>query len=285
MSNLHILSLGAGVQSTALYLMFMEGLIRPQIDYAIFADTMEEPQAVYRHLKWLKGLGGPPILVRSAGKLGDDLVNGRNSTGGRFASIPAFTTKDGGVEVGITRRQCSKEYKTEVIDRCIRRDILKLQPQKRIPRGTRVYRYIGMSFDEMGRASRVTEIFKKNAPWSTPVFPLIERFMTRANCLDWLSGRVPHETPRSACTFCPYHNDHEWDRLKREDPEGWARAVEVDTALRAEGSVVNRDMDQVLYLHRSCKPLGLVQLDITPDPRKMQTVMNFASECMGMCGV
>jgi hypothetical protein len=109
--------------------------------------------------------------------------------------------------------------------------------------------------------------------------------MTRANCVTWLAGRVPHETPRSACVFCPYHSDHEWNRLKTEDPAAWARAVEVDEALRAQGSVVNRDMDQVLYLHRSCKPLELVQLDTRPNPRAAQTAINFAAECMGMCGV
>lgn len=265
--------------------MFMQGVIPVKLDAAIFADTQEEPEAVYRHLEWLQSLNGPPILVRSVGKLGDNLVNGRNSTGGRFASIPAFTTKDGGTTVGITRRQCSKEYKTEVIDRTIRRDVLGLQPRQRTPRSVTVHQYIGMSFDEMGRASRVSAIFKREKKAHVVHFPLIERFMTRANCVTWLAGQVPHETPRSACTFCPYHSDHEWDRLKREDPRGWARAIEVDEALRLQGSVVNRDMDQVLFLHRSCQPLELVQLDTTPDPRKAQTTMNFAAECMGMCGV
>jgi hypothetical protein len=34
-----VLNLGAGVQSTALYLMYVKGEIQPQIDCAIFADT------------------------------------------------------------------------------------------------------------------------------------------------------------------------------------------------------------------------------------------------------
>lgn len=295
MADYHVLSLGAGVQSTTLYLMFMEGILTPQIDCAIFADTQEEPAAVYRHLDWLISLNGPKILVRTVGKLGDDLINGRNSLGGQkrkrtvhessFASIPAFTTADGGSSVGITRRQCSREYKTDVIDRTIRREVVGLQPRQRVPRGTKVYQYIGMSFDEMGRASRVKKVFEARAKWSVPVFPLIDKFMTRANCINWLAGRIPHETPRSACVFCPYHSDHEWDRLRTEDPDGWARAVEVDHALRRDVSVDNRDMSQVMYLHRSCKPLDLVQLDTTPDPRKAQTTINFAAECMGMCGV
>lgn len=53
----------------------------------IFADTQEEPESVYRHLEWLKSLGGPPILIDTAGKLGDDLIHGKNSTGQRFTSI------------------------------------------------------------------------------------------------------------------------------------------------------------------------------------------------------
>ena len=73
MREVHVLNLGAGVQSTALYLMAMEKSV-PAIGCAIFADTGEEPQAVYRHLAWLQSLQGPPILVRDAGsRLGDDL--------------------------------------------------------------------------------------------------------------------------------------------------------------------------------------------------------------------
>lgn len=280
----HILSLGAGVQSTALYLMFMEGIIPVTLDAAVFADTQEEPEGVYRHLSWLQSIGGPTIMVRTVGKLGSDLVNGRNCTGGRVASIPAFTLDAEG-SAGIGRRQCSKEYKTEVIDRAIRREILGLQPRQRVPKGVKVFQYIGMSLDEMGRASRVKAIFQKRAKWSEPVFPLIDRFMTRANCLTWLSDRVPHETPRSACGFCPYHSDYEWDRIKREDPASWARAIEVDESLRDPSAVVGRGRRSAAFLHRSCKPLELVQLDITPNPRAAQSTMNFAAECMGMCGV
>jgi hypothetical protein len=102
MKELHVLSLGAGVQSTTLYLMFMRGVLTPQIDCAIFADTGEEPTPVYRHLDWLLSLGGPQILVRSVGRLGNDLQFGRNSTGQRFASIPAYTTDVPGLPKAIT---------------------------------------------------------------------------------------------------------------------------------------------------------------------------------------
>ena len=55
----HILNLGAGVQSTTLYLMACRGEFR--CDVAIFADTGDEPKAVYEHLEWLKSLEGDII--------------------------------------------------------------------------------------------------------------------------------------------------------------------------------------------------------------------------------
>lgn len=284
MSEFNVLNLGAGVQSTALYLKFLRGELKVKLDVAIFADTQDEPSAVYRHLEWLKSLGGPPILVGTAGKLSDDLVKGRNSTGGRFASIPAFTTADEGVNVGITRRQCSKEYKTEVIGKVLRREVLGLQPG-RAPRGVKVNQFIGISLDEAGRAARM----ERNVPapkYLKRRYALIENNETRSSCVAYLSDKVPHETPRSACKFCPYHSDHEWQRQKNETPEEFADSVRVDHSLREAGSVVNRQMDQQMFLHRSCKPLELVQLDPkAPSQRQVQTAMNFAGECEGVCGV
>jgi hypothetical protein len=42
----HILNLGAGVQSTALFLMFVKGELDEKLDYAVFADTQGEPESV-----------------------------------------------------------------------------------------------------------------------------------------------------------------------------------------------------------------------------------------------
>jgi len=45
MREYHILNLGAGVQSTALYLMDLDLELEHQFDCAIFADTGDEPAA------------------------------------------------------------------------------------------------------------------------------------------------------------------------------------------------------------------------------------------------
>lgn len=320
----HILNLGAGVQSTTLYLMFLRGQITPQINCAIFADTQDEPGAeqrasglpdpegsVYSHLDWLISLGGPPILIRTKGQLSANLMRGENSTGQRFASIPAYTLAPGSDKEGQTRRQCSMEYKIEVINRTIRREICGSKPGRMIAKDIEVVQYIGISEDEAGRAVRVMRnavpkaakaraekwgyqdllAYFSGRRWRFS-FPLIDNGVTRQDCQTFLGSVVPHVTPRSACTFCPFHDDVEWDRLQREDPIGFARAVLVDNALRIPGNIVNRNMDQSMFLHRSCKPLTQITFDTTPDPRKAAALAqgrlfqsNFAADCLGVCGI
>lgn len=291
MREYHVLNLGAGVQSTCLFLLAREPDADLHFDVAIFADTQEEPRAVYDHLNWLRSLGDPPVWVRTAEKLGDDLMHGRNSTGQRFVSIPCFTAEDHEARLhcgnspqpapkhGILRRQCTKEYKIEVVEKAIRRELVGLKPRQRMPKDVRVYQYFGITTDEKQRAERAVKRFEA-IPWAVPKYPFIERGWSRQDCLDWLKDKVPHPVPRSACVFCPYRSNKEWVHLKETDPEGWARAVEIDNALRTEGTVCNRNMDQKMYLHRSCLPLEVIDFGAT-----YTLFRPTLSECEGMCGV
>jgi hypothetical protein len=215
--------------------------------------------------------------------LGDDLKVGTNGHGGRFASIPAFTMAPDDKREGRLKRQCTSEYKTEVIERTIRREVIGLAPRQRVPRDVTVLQHVGISLDEAGRAMRMQR--RDHPAWLSFTFPLIDIRMTREECRTWLAehGGLPHQTPRSACVFCPMHNDAEWLNVKA-SPEDWARAVEIDEALRIPGNVVNRKMDKPMYLHRSCRPLVEVEFRVPTDPRE-QLNLEFGAECMGVCGV
>jgi hypothetical protein len=284
--------------------MAHEGLI-PPIDHAVFADTQEEPKEVYEHLAWLRTVPEPvPLLhVASIGRLGDDLLAGCNAAGGRkktpgadgtirFASIPAYTAPHhehrppGKVKEGITRRQCTREYKVEVVEWVIRRTILGVKPRRRVPVGTMVEQVFGISLDEKDRRCNIMKRFN-DRPWSRPSFPLIDLKMTRWDCLDWLKDRVPHQTPRSACVFCPFKRDTEW-LITKSHPKDWARAVEIDRALRPQGTVANRGLTQALYLHRQCIPLEMVDLEAgAAREREKQALPLFTVYGCGegMCGV
>ena len=183
--------------------MFLDGEFAEWIDHAVFADTQEEPDSVYDHLDWLKSLGGPPILTDTAGKLGDDLVNGMNSTGQRFASIPAFTSLVPGKTGGMLRRQCTAGYKINVAEPIIRRQIVGLQYRQRMPKGVKVVQYFGLSFDEHRRVSKVKNRFVGH-PWAEGRFPLYDREMTRSDCVAYLKGRsIPHEVPPERLRLLP----------------------------------------------------------------------------------
>ena len=279
MTEYHVLNLGAGVQSTALHLLTRDPDPPVRFDLAVFADTGEEPAAVYAHLEYLRSLGTPEIWVRSAGRLGDDLVHGRNSTGQRFVSIPAFT-KDGNGRVGMVRRQCRAEYKIAVVNRTLRRELLGLKPRQRIPAGVVLHQYFGISTDEAGRAERAKKRFE-GVRHTVPHWPLIEMCWSRRDCEAYLTDKLPHETPKSSCVFCPYKTNQNWRLLKQTDPDGWARAVEVDAALRDEASVCRRGFRYELFVHRSCVPLGVVDFDgLAPNTLDPMTT----GECHGMCG-
>jgi hypothetical protein len=274
----HVLLLGAGVQSTAVFLLMREGGIKvPESLVAIFADTQEEPAAVYKHVDWLRSLEWPAIWVRTAGRLGDALLGARTMKKGS-TSIPAYTRTAGAAErTGVVRRNCTNDFKIEVIDGAIRSELLGLKHHQRRPREVVVHQYFGISRDEARRAVSI----QKRADEEKFVvhFPLLEMGWTRGDCMRFLAHRVPHPVPRSACVFCPFRNDREWQELKQSDPEGWGRAVAIDRALRTEGTAVKRGMRDEMYLHWSVRPLEEVRFDA------QAAFPGFSKECDGMCGV
>jgi hypothetical protein len=290
MTEHHFLNLGAGVQSTALYLMSIDGDEPevPRFDAAIFADTQEEPDEVYRHLEWLESQGGPPIIRTTAGKLGDALdrgsdANGNTRTdGGHYISIPAFTLHPVTKQYGTIQRQCTKDFKIVPIEKLIRKRC-GAAPGRPISKHIIVHQYMGLSFDEPKRVIRVKQRFlAKPSNWKVH-FPLWEMQFDRGDCKAYLRNRMPYEVPRSACVFCPFKRDDEWRRLKEKDPAGWDRAVEVDKVCRT-----GTGLDAHRFLHRSCQPLD--EVDLRPADEKsgqmnmFRHLRGFQDECEGYCG-
>lgn len=288
---LRILNLGAGVQSTTLYLWAIDGELK--IDRAIFADTGDEPEAVYRHLDYLAGLNGPEIEIVKPFEtsLGDNLIHGIRAAEGEeglpdfvqradtVISIPTFLSD--GKTGGMGRRQCTGEYKIKPIERRVRQLCGLTRGQK--SNEPVAVQLMGLSFDEPRRVANVKQRFQ-SVRWSLAQFPLFDEYMTRADCVKYLRKRLPdYEVPRSACVFCPYHSDDEWLRVKN-NTNDWARAVAIDEALRDPASVCHSQMDHVQYLHHSRLPL--VQIDFQPKAPDQQGRINFSTfDCEGMCGV
>lgn len=269
--DLRVISLGAGVQSSTMYLMACEGLFEDKPDCAIFADTQAEPPWVYEQLDYLRRAGSIPIHVVTAGNLETDVLRSRDGRS-RFASIPLRVASPNGGKSSLLRRQCTKEYKIEPIaQKC--REVLGLKPRQRAAGRYVVEQWIGISLDEARRAK------ESRYPWVVVHHPLLfERPMTRRQCLQWLKSNG-HPVPlKSACYFCPYHDDSTWQWYRDEQPKQWARAVTFDREIR-RGKL--RGVNKEAYLHRSLKPLDEVDFS-SRDDGQMQL---FHEECEGMCGV
>lgn len=280
-----VLNLGAGVQSTALYLMSMDGEIDP-IACAIFADVGEEPSSVYDHIEWMKTLGGPEIITVTSGKLGDALAAGTDylgnsrKDGGHYVSIPAFTVDPQNGKKGMIRRQCTGDFKIKPVEKHIRQVLFETPAGRPIPKDCHVHQWMGLSYDEPKRVIRVKQRFMAKPSNWTVEFPLFDLEMTRSDCVAYLKERVPHEVPRSACVFCPFKDDSEWKDLKDNDPSGWKRAVEVDKICRT-----GTGLDAWRFVHRSCQPLDEIDFRSTDEKSGQKHLFSgWQDECEGYCG-
>jgi hypothetical protein len=266
---IHVISLGAGVQSTTMALMAARGEIAPMPDCAIFADTGAEPQAVYEHLKWLQALGLPfPVFVVSAGNLREQILATMRGEFRLDARPPFFVIRN--KQRAMLNRQCTHDLKVTPI----RRKIVELLGGRR-PKGA-CELWIGISLDEALRMKPSDVRYIDNR------FPLIEKRMSRRDCLAWLTANGYPRPPKSACTFCPYHNDEAWRTMKREDPESFADAVAIDAAIRPGLSTAARPSASQWFVHGSLKPLDEVDLSTARDWGQLDL---FNNECEGMCGV
>ena len=269
---LTLLSLGAGVQSSTLALMAAHGEITPMPDGAIFADTQSEPQAVYTWLDWLETRLPFPVYRVTAGSLKDEI---HRATLGkqRLDARPPFFVEGG----GMLRRQCTQDFKLIPIRRQVRK-LLGLKPRQRGGKVVAVEQWIGISIDEASRMKPSRHAYIRHR------WPLIEREISRRGCLDWMAAHGYGQPPKSACTFCPYHNDALWQQMRRDDPASWDEANKIDQLVRH--GVKDRTNGKRLsasrwYLHRSCVPLDQV---LFKGDNSRQTNL-FENECEGMCGV
>lgn len=268
---IHVLSLGAGVQSSTMALMAAAGEITPMPKCAIFADTQAEPASVYKWLDWLETQLPFPVYRVTAGNLADKAttVHTSRKTGQRYtnSNVPVFIRMPGTEKEGKQSRQCTQDFKVVPLQRKSRQIIGR-------KRSARVKMWIGISRDECHRMK------PSKKAWIENIYPLVDRSITRMRCITWMEQHGFPEPPRSACSFCPFHSQEEWRRLRDSDPVAFQEAVKFEGDYQVALGTIPR-ISGVPFLHRSCVPLSTADLSELDDG--MQDM--FGNECEGMCGV
>lgn len=254
---MRVISLGWGVQSFTLAAMAALGEIEP-VDYAVFADTRYESiltiEFAVRNMGWLEGHGVKVVTVR--GKENPIVI----ARGGGKIYIPAFTESKN-ASGGMLRRQCTQRWKVAPIRRFI-------QSQRD---GRPVEMLLGISTDEWQR------MLDSDVKYITNSYPLIEKKMSRLDCIRWLEEHGLEVPPKSACYFCPFHTTREWNRIKQ--TSDWEKVIAVDNQIRYARPSVHGFR---LYLHPSRKPIDEVDFRSAEEKGQMSLWDN---ECSGICGV
>ena len=265
--TLTVISLGAGVQSSTMAIMAAKGDL-PHVDVAIFADTGNEPKAVYTYLNYLSNILPFPIFKVRKGNIKDDMLNAKGKS--NFVVAPFFTQNKITGKKGMVMRQCTNDYKIQPI-RIKIRELCNVKKGKHFPKDKYVEQWIGISTDEIGRMKPARDKYILNR------HPLIEAKMSRQDCINYLKKNDILLPEKSACIVCPYHNDSYWDFMKTKRPEEFAEAVDFDKQVRT----ITRKEDEQIYVHRSCKPLDEVEFDKKETDNQLDM---FNNECEGMCG-
>lgn len=269
MEQLNVLSHGAGVQTSAMVYMVLAGVI-PKPDLIVFADPQWELEATYEYLAELikaVQLAGIPMIVETAGNIYEDTMNSA-LTGERAASMP-FYTQDVKDE-GFVSRQCTNDYKIEVVKQAARK-FLGLEHRQWLK--TRIIMWQGITTDEIERIKTSKE---KMIDYH---YPLFELGMDRLDCMNWLVRNGHTIPPKSSCIGCPFHSRQTWVDLKRDHPEEFKQAVTLDRAIRN-----HKKFKSQVFLHKDRIDL---EEAVTRDSLQgdLFDIDSFANGCNVHCGV
>lgn len=131
---------------------------------------------------------------------------------------------------------------------------------------------LGISTDEIARVK------PSRTHWVTNLFPLIDAGLSRDDCARVIVDAGLPVPKKSACVFCPYHNDEYWLDMKTNHADEFAKAVSFDKMIR---DMKATGIEQPVFLHRSLQSLD--EIDFAR--RLGLPVINaFNNECEGMCG-
>ena len=243
-----IISDGEGVQSNTLKAMVAFGDL-PHVDAAIHSDTTHERTQTYAYrAKWLPFWEEHDIRCVT--------VSDPNATAQIWQGkmIPAFTWKK---KKGQALRTCTHRWKVTPMRRWMQAN------RRRKP----VELWLGISTDEWMRAK------PSQVKYITHRFPLLEKKMSRADCIKYLQAHDIEVPVKSSCVFCPYHNKAAWKELYQTGNGDWQKAVAVDEAIRKARPPYD------LFVHSSRKPLAQIADAIDAQPEFDLE----SEECEGVC--
>jgi len=218
-------SFGGGVQSTAVLALQSMGELAEPFDVYLLADTGDEHPDTYDYLEAFhrplaESCGAELHTLKRTWKDGSTYSILEHIDRLETAlPIPVYMEGDDGRPGKPWQRRCTSDWKIEIIDRWLRKNGATADAP--------VECGMGISLDEIHRArpSRVD--------YKILTYPLLDAGITRAGCYEIINRAGLPPAPRSACFYCPFSSTERWRELRKDRPDLFQRAIELEEELSA----------------------------------------------------
>ena len=203
--QIHILSMGAGVQTSAMLLKYGK---TGRYDYIVFADTRDEEPETYKYIsKYLK-----PYAI----ECGIPWVTVGNLNG---EGIYDYYMRVGALPKAM-KRDCTRDFKIRPIHRFAR--------SLGCTRFNPMVEDIGFSIDESDRMNESKAKSHLEVSYVVKSYPFIDDRISRNDCEQIIRDHGWPVPIKSGCDFCIFKNRSQFRKLATERPERFAQIVALE---------------------------------------------------------
>lgn len=244
--SLTVISYGGGVQSTAMLVLAAQSRLGVDVDAVAFAnvgDDSEHPDT----LNYIYEVAAP-----YARKHGLNFVELRKTTGdGEPLTLWQLLMRENTPSIPIrlepvgmpANRSCTNHFKVQVIGKYLK--------EQGATKATPATVCIGISTDEIHRADGG----KHKPPYQRSIYPLIDLGLSRADCQKVITDAGLRLPRKSACWFCPYTRTSQWAEMRRDEPELFQRACDLESRINEKRLEQGKP---AAYLSRMAAPLSVI---------------------------
>ncbi len=257
--HMEIISLGGGVQSSALLILNALGCVRPKATHAVFADTGGEFEStlgnVARLQAWSQEHGGPEVVITR--RPGPGLYAYHWDPDSRPVTPLCVRAEPSG---GLWKRDCTIRWKIKVVQRWLRDQ-----------GASEATVQLGISYDETQRMKASPD------QWVTNRWPLIELRLTRADCRRIIQEAGLPVPTKSACWFCPLRPVGYWTWLAAHAPERFEAAARLEDRVNEQNAQAGKEPCYLSSRHRPLREaFSTDQIPLFPNDQGDE-------ECGGFC--
>lgn len=161
-------------------------------------------------------------------------------------------------------RQCTGDFKIAVVAKELKR--------RGASRDNPAVVGLGISLDEYQRARTDSRVAHE-----TLEYPLLQRRMTRSDCVLTIKDAGLPVPPKSACWFCPFQSPASFQRMRHDDPARFVLAATLERQMIERRAKLGK---VPVYLTRYGRPID----QVTSDQMTLD-LSDWDAECDGVCGL